>query len=173
MYFQKENIEVSTTVSKVDGRSYIVRNLPDKQVAADLIATISQKLQTLIDDLVKKFPDDPSIKRLKGNFNPDVISEGTEESKFTSYSINKGEKIVLCLRSKDTSMKLVDQNVLFYVAVHELGHLMTDDVGHTATFWSNFKRIIQHAVDIGLYQKIDFKNNPRKYCGIVISNSVI
>jgi len=173
MYFQSHNVEVSSVVSNIDGRSYILRNLPDKQQAADLIASTSKKMQTLIADLRKKFPEDKEILMLETNFNPNSISEGTEESKFTSYSINKGEQIVLCLRSKDTSMKLVDPNVLFYVAVHELGHLMTDEVGHTTKFWNNFKRIMQHSVDIGLYEKIDFKKNPHSYCGIVISNSII
>jgi predicted metal-dependent hydrolase len=62
---------------------------------------------------------------------------------------------------------------LMYVAVHELGHLMTKDVGHTAGFWSNFKRILTHAIEMGLYERIDYAKKPQRYCGITISNSIV
>ena len=40
--------EVSLVVSKVDGRRYIVRNLPDKQKAADTLGLLADNMQTLI-----------------------------------------------------------------------------------------------------------------------------
>ena len=49
------------------------------------------------------------------NFNPNNISESTKDNKYTSYSVNKGEKIVFCLRSRDEKNKLVDINIMMFV----------------------------------------------------------
>jgi hypothetical protein len=40
----------------------------------------------------------------------------------------------------------VDKNVCLYVAIHELGHVMTAELGHTDTFWSNNKRLLKEAI---------------------------
>jgi predicted metal-dependent hydrolase len=172
-YVTKESVEVASVLSSIDNQTYIVRNLPDKQKAADMLATISEKLQTIVSTYHEKNVGDSDAIRLKKNFNPRAITEGTENSQYTSYSVNKGEKIVFCLRSRDGKMKLIDENVLMYVAVHELGHLMTKEVGHTASFWMNFKKILTHAIDIDLYDRVDFAKSPHRYCGITISNSIV
>ena len=39
--------------SGIDGREYLVRSLPDKQEAADMLANVSKKLQTLVKHLEK------------------------------------------------------------------------------------------------------------------------
>jgi hypothetical protein len=60
-----------------------------------------------------------------------------------------------------------------YPALHELGHIMTSEIGHTKMFWDNFKFILKEAIEIGIYKKIDFQENPTPYCGITIKSSVI
>ena len=47
-------LALSLVVSKVDNRKYLVRNLPDKQQAADLIATVRGNLVKLAQELKKK-----------------------------------------------------------------------------------------------------------------------
>ena len=64
-------------------------------------------------------------------YNPNNFSETGKDSKYTSYSVNKGEKIVLCLRSRDGKDRLIDENTLTFVSIHELAHIMTKSVGHT------------------------------------------
>jgi hypothetical protein len=171
-YIKKHYGEVEFVTSKVDERKYLVRKLNDKQQAADLLADISRDCQKLIAHLEKKFPSNPDVQRLVQNFDPNNISEGSSDSGYTSYSINKGEKIILCIRQKRTN-ELVDKNVLMYVTIHELAHLMTAEIGHTDTFWNNFKFILSEAVTIGLYKKQDYAKEPVKYCGIKITSSVI
>lgn len=157
--------------STVDQREYLVQSLPDKQQAADLLAGIRQKLDTLIAHLTKMFPDDPRTKMITGNFRSDRISEGVENGKYTSYSINKGEKIVFCLRSRDESKKLMDLNTMMFVALHELAHVGSSDVGHTQQFWENFRWLLEEAIQIGIYREQDFKAKPVPYCGIMITDS--
>lgn len=170
MYIRQYYREVDI-VSGGDGRKYVVRRLPDEKKAAQLLANINKKLTQLIQHMVAKFPADKDVKRLHENYNPDALSEGGTEVGYTSYSVNKGERIVMCLRQPDDSF--VDENVLVYVAIHELGHLMTDEIGHTQTFWDNFKRLAEEAIGIGAYTKVDFDASPTPYCGISITSSVV
>ena len=171
-YLKKHFGEIEYVRSKLDDRTYLVRKLDDKQAAADAIAKIIRECQKLIKHLQIKFPEREDVKQLARNFNPDNVSEGSNESGYTSYSINKGEKIILCIRQKDTN-EIVEHNILMYVTIHELAHLMTSEVGHTPLFWDNFKFILQEAVEIGIYKKVDFAAEPAKYCGIKITSSII
>lgn len=157
--------------STIDKQKYLVQALPDKQAAADLLAQIRKKLETLVKHLEKIAPQDPRTKRLVMNFQPAKIQEGMESSKHTSYSINKGEKIVFCLRSKDAKKELVDLNTIMFVALHELAHICTETVGHTEEFWTNFRWILEESINIGIYVEQDFKSKPQPYCGITITDS--
>jgi predicted metal-dependent hydrolase len=174
LVYVKENFtEVEFVKSTVDGRSYLVRNMPDSQKAADLLARLAVKLEKLIDHMVAKYPDDKEVKYMKKNYDPENISEGSEDTNYTSYSVNKGEKIVFCIRSRDGKNTLVDENTLVYVAVHELAHLMTKEVGHTDQFWKNFRRLLKEAVKLGLYTKVNYAEQPVEYCGIKITSTVL
>lgn len=172
-YIKGYYTEVTYVKSNVDGRNYLVRKLPDRQKAADLIATINSDLERLIKHLVAKYPNKQEIKNLYENYNPNNLSEGSAQSGYTSYSVNKGERIILCLRQKDVSDTFVDKNIILYVAIHELGHLATDSIGHDQAFWNNFKFILNEAIDIGIYTKMDFANKPQPYCGIKITSSIV
>jgi hypothetical protein len=171
MYIRQYYGEVEIVAARTDGRRYIVRKLPDAQEAAELLARINAKLQRLVAHMAAAYPTDASVRRLQANYDPDALSEGGIEVGYTSYSVNKGEKIIMCLRQRDDAF--VDENVLVYVAVHELGHLMTAEIGHVPVFWSNFKRLAEEAVAIGVYTRVDFDAAPQPYCGISISSSVI
>lgn len=171
MYVRRYYGEVEMVKSKVDGRRYIVRKLPDSQEAADKLARINAKLDEVVRHMEASYPDDDAVALLAGNYNPDSLSEGGTEVGYTSYSVNKGEKIVMCLRHPGG--EFVDENVLTYVALHELGHLMTKEIGHPESFWTNFKRIANEAMTIGVYRKVNFDKSPKSYCGITISSSVV
>lgn len=157
--------------STIDGNTYLVQALPDRQEAANLLAQIRAKLETLVRHLEKIAPQDERTQRLVLNFKPEKIQEGMESSKHTSYSINKGEKIVFCIRAKNDKKQLVDLNTMVFVALHELAHIATESVGHTEEFWTNFRWILEEAVNVGVYTEQDFKSKPQPYCGITITDS--
>ena len=174
-YIKNRTSEVETVVSSYDNREYIVRSLPNKAKAANLLGKMNKRLQILVEHMqsADSKASQQDVDRLVKNFNPDSISEGTEKSSYTSYSVNKGEKIVFCLRSKEHNEKLIDINTLMYVAIHELGHLMTKEIGHPPEFWRNFKILLQEAIKIGIYEKIDYSKEPVKYCGMKIKSNIL
>ena len=219
-YFEKNSYDVVMVKAATNGKEYLVRNLPDKQDAANLLGNIAIKLeklveivktegyeniynkyiktdldketstvningnknkdliegqesgssekQTLENDMKIKLKED--IERLINNFNSDAFSETTPDSKYTSYSVNKGQKLVMCLRSKQDD-NLVKENIMTFVSIHELGHLMTKSIGHDPEFWQNMRLLLKIAIDNGLYKNVDFNKKPEPYCGITISDT--
>jgi predicted metal-dependent hydrolase len=165
-YRYYSNIE--TIVSNIDNRNYEVQIKDDALEAANLIATVRQRLILLVEHMNKIFPSNPKVIRLKRNFNPDVIKEGIDNPSYTSYTVNKGEEIILCLR---TNNKLVDINVLTFVCIHELSHIGNETIGHDDPFWEFFRELLIEAINIGVYIKYDYKTNPIKYCGMTITDS--
>jgi predicted metal-dependent hydrolase len=171
LYIDTKNSNLIFEKAELDGNMYLVRNVADKAKAANLLASIRQKLDRVIEYLVKKYPEKDNIARLKTKFRAENIEESEAGSKYTSYSVNKGEKIVFCIRSKEKEARLEDENLLVFVALHELGHIMTISTGHTEEFWDNFRFLLKESIKIGVYKRQDFKKNPQKYCGTKITDS--
>jgi hypothetical protein len=168
---------VDSVRSGVDGRAYVVRALPDRQAAADALARVAAKLQTLVNAMAERYPDDADVARLRARFRADAIQEAGSAAYGTSYTLNK-TRIVLCLRSRDAATRgaLTDDNTVTFVAVHELAHVMTAATStreHTPEFWRNFRRLLREAVRLGLYTDVDYAAHPVPYCGIVIDQSVL
>jgi len=163
--------EVSYVKSDIDNNEYLVRNRDNKQQAADLLAKVRLKLEKIISSMKQKYPNDKSVLKMSKKFNADNISESGKSSQYTSYSVNKGEKIVFCIRQKDEDESLVEENTITFVSIHELAHIMTKSIGHTEEFWNNFRRLLKEAIELGLYQKEDYQSNPKEYCGIKVTDS--
>ena len=170
-YWSSQYEEVTIVKSTINNKKYLVQNKKDKKQAADLLATISEKLNKLVAYLVNKHQDNQDVARLNARFNANHITESSYKNKYTSYSINKGEKIVFCLRSRDEHENLIDINTIMFVALHEITHIMTKSIGHTEEFWRNFKFILQESVELGIYKRDEYSKNPKKYCGIMITHS--
>ena len=163
---------VYITSTNIDDRyHYLVRNLDDKQDAANLLSYANKQGKILIEHLIKKYPDDKRIIKLHKNYDPNSLSESSADSEYTSYTVNKGEKVILCLRNTDNS--LIDKNTLMYVYIHELGHIMTKKIGHIDEFWDNFKFILKEAQNLRIYVYEDYAKNNKEYCGIKITNNIL
>lgn len=172
-----EKHEVKYIKSNVDDKEYLVRDLPDKQEAADLLGNLHKNMMTLVDHLYEhkddKYKEFKSyIEQLKKRIKDVVINESDEDSAYTSYSVNKGEQIVFCLRSKLNS-ELHDINLMMYVALHEMAHVGCPEMNHTPLFKKIFAFFTKVAIQLNLYRKIEFNRNPVEYCGLMISDSII
>ena len=171
IYQESDAFNLKCIVSDVDGNTYCVRERAKLQLAADLLATVTGKLKKLVKFIGVEYPDQKNVKRCVKNFNPKVIKETLPTSSYTAYSENKGEKLAFCTNTTKDGDKLIDENTLTFVAIHELGHLMTKSIGHTDEFWKNFKFLLQNAKKIGIYNPVDYKTKPVEYCGMSISDN--
>jgi len=171
-YYQSKTGDLVYVTSEVDGQQCLVRDLPDKQQACNMLSKIRQNMMVLTNHLYKEYPDDPAIHRLKQRYDPYKIIETISGDKNTSYTINKGEKMVLCLRARDGHEKLERENTMMFVSLHELAHIMSKSIGHEDDeFWRNFKFILKHAQNLGMYNNVNYQQEPVKYCGMMITDS--
>lgn len=164
-----------------NGEHYLVRNLDDKDKAADLLYSIKTKLKKLIDYVEKdcsvndtertKFISQYN-KTILNKFNYILFRESTDNSKFTSYSINKGEEIVFCLRSMPDN-NLHDINELMYVAIHEIAHVGCPEIGHTNLFKKINLELLKYAIECNVYNYKNYNAVPEHYCGIQLSNNIL
>lgn len=162
-----ENKDIEKVKSTIDNRIYLVRKLPDSNKAANKLAEINQSVLKLIDNLDKeKEGTDRLIKR----YNPDNLSETEPGAKYTSYSVNKGEQISICLRKSDES-GFEENNIVMFVVIHELAHVMTKTIGHDETFWKNMKYLLEEAEKIGLYIPVDYSIHNVDYCGMEVKST--
>lgn len=159
--------------SNVDGQTYQVRDMPDKQAAADLIARVRLQMKKLYLHLESAYPDKQQVQQLLQNFRPDPerLLESTPDEEHTSFSVNKGQRVHLCLRQRQGANEtLVDENIMIFVAIHEMAHMITKSIGHEPEFWNNFGWLLREAEKIGVYHYQDFKAQPVSYCGVQITD---
>jgi len=172
MAYKQGSYDMAHVESTVDREKYLVRNLPDKQDAADRLARTRGKLLRLMKELKAAHPDKAIVKQIHTNFDaaPSKFSESTPDASYTSYSVNKGEKVYMCLRQRNEKEELVDENVIMFVAIHEMAHIGTPEVGHTPAFWNNFGWLLKEAEAMKVYEFTNFAAHPVEYCGIHITD---
>ena len=170
--YKQGSHDMAHVESTVDGQRYIVRNMSDKQEAADRLARTREKLLRCMRELKQGHAEKPFVAQLLRNFDcePSRFSESTPDASYTSYSVNKGEKVYMCLRQRNDKEELVDENIITFVALHEMSHIGTSDVGHTSLFWNNFGWLLKRAEEMKIYQYVDFAAHPVEYCGIHITD---
>lgn len=164
------------TKSDIDQKYYLVRNRQDRELAANTLARISSNIEKLVTYLKthsNEFPDYASyIKDLVSRTKKINIMETPEDEKYTSYTVNKGERIVFCLRFKVIE-QIHDMNTLMYVVIHELAHVGCPEYGHTKLFNKIFKFLLTQGIVIGIYKPIDYRKTPQNYCGMEINEYIL
>lgn len=162
-------------VSVVDGEEYTVKkNYANMQNASNILARLNRVNTILIEHMKKKYMGTQhasDVEFLAENYNGDVLQEHTPRGPVnTSYVVNKGDVIKLCLRDPHTG-KFHDFNTLLFVNLHELSHLLDREWGHGKSFWRGFKFVLEEAVHLGLYDPVDYAKYPTNYCGIIIKSN--
>jgi len=171
IYYESDAFNLKCIISSRDGNRYCVREREKLELAADLLAQVTEKCKKLVVYMKEKHPDDERVKRLVAGFNPKRISETLPTSELTAYSENKGEKIAFCLNKTKHGDRLIDLDTLTFVALHELSHISTKSIGHKQEFWQNFKFVLENAKESGIYIPVDYKKNPKEYCGTTIDDN--
>lgn len=182
----RDNFTIDKTVpvvSDLDGVGYRVHsNYSDAQEAADTLAKINQRAIDLMRFLRAKYTRGvegemyparrAATERLLARYNPDNLAENDPKDPTgdTSYVLEKGAVVALCLRSRTgkQSEPIHDLDTLMFVTLHEMSHIAVDTTQHDSNFWSAFKFILLEAEASGLYSSPDYARAPRYYCGIKV-----
>lgn len=164
----------------IDNNYYLVRDLSDKYIAANLLGQIKKNISFFIDILYEnrneKYKEYKQyIERLKNNIIITNIFENANNNSDTSFSINKGEDLVICLRSREHHKynQFEDMNIIMYVILHELSHIACPEYGHGDLFKKIFAFFTQVAIELKLYSYVDYSKNPVIYCGLPITDSIL
>jgi predicted metal-dependent hydrolase len=170
LFHNKKNIVL------VDGRDnknkYLVYDDKSKKDAAILLGDVTENMFKLRDYLYENIKDyeefDKYIRQLHRNLNKDrsLIYENDPHSQLTSFSVNKGEEIAFCLKSKKTG-QIHQLNLLMYVALHEMAHIACPEIGHGDLFKKIFKFLTETAIKIDIYQLDNYDEKPVEYCGMM------
>ena len=173
IYIDSDTFQLKCIISDVDGNKYCVRERAKLELVADQLAYTTNNMKTIVEHCRQEYGDQDNVKRLVEKFNPQKIYEILPTSEYTAYSENKGEKLAFCVETEKENGKgyMVDLNTMTYVAMHELAHIMTESVGHTEEFWQNYKFLLEIAKSMNIYDPIDYKKTPVRYCGMNITDN--
>lgn len=159
------------------GIMYKVVDYPDKYEAAKTIDTINmylvEVLRQIKKDIEAKFnfgKRDYFVNNIIKNYDPTLIKENPPTNSDTAYVVNKGDEFVICLRNKETK-QLHDIELLKFVALHELTHIGSYEMGHEREFWGNFSWLLKYLNKAGLYEPTDYRKNNVVYCGLKVTNN--
>ena len=126
------------------GMKLMVYNDKNKRASAGLLEQIIKRMFKFRNQIIKdkeKYEEYAEyIGLLETNLTEDrtKIYENDPNSDLTSYSVNKGEELAFCLKSKRTG-NLHDINLLMYVCLHEMAHIACPEIGHGDLFKKIFR----------------------------------
>jgi len=152
---------------------------PEKEGRIDIIPTGDQTEEVMTENLPFLMSDmeylTARVVQLQRQYKASNISEISplNPSGSTSYTENKGEKLVFCLRNKTPNAEGIHEfheiNLIMFVVLHEMTHIMNDRWGHQLQFWAMFKFVLQNAIEAGIYVPVDYRKTPEVYCGMDIT----
>jgi hypothetical protein len=187
-----------TKVPTSDNRQYnVLSEYKNRKEAAELLARINSSIIEFMRFLKQKYHIDETedqidahnemhqhitgnskrdayliINALLDNYNPETMYENCPKNMQgeTSYTVNKGEKMYVCLRNKTNPNKLVDYDILMFVMLHEMSHIANyNGWGHNDRFWTVFKFILHEATLFGIYTPKNYDLYPEDYCGLLVT----
>jgi hypothetical protein len=125
---------------------------------------VTTHIFTYMEEYVQQ--DDPKILEIKEKLIP-LFSKDVKHSGFLevinrrdvfdeiymykgdkSYTINK-EKVFLCL--KDKNDEYYSMNILVFVTLHELAHVLSTTIGHDKNFNDIFDALLKKAAEMKIY----------------------
>jgi hypothetical protein len=183
IYYKRYNniIEKMSFIEAFNKKKYLVRDLVDKKNSANLLAELMTNLKKLIVNLKIKSENTrdkellkykPFIETIYNKIDKVSVRENEGGNDLTSYSVNKGEELVFCIRSKANN-RIHDINELMYVAIHEISHIGCPETGHTKLFASINLFLLRKALETGLYNYVDYGRYPVEYCGMTLSTNIL
>ena len=177
--FKRDHFTLERTVpvrSQIDGLSYRVHTAHGgSEKAANILAEINRRAIELMRFLRKKYLRSEmglaypgrakATRRLLKRWNPDNLAENSPQDPEgdTSYTIDKGAIVAICLRASRDRHGFHDINTIMFVSLHEMTHIAIEILEHPPAFWEAFKFILQEATQAGLIRSRPYKQVPLTY----------
>ena len=135
---------------------------PEKKI----IRKLKSHMDRFVNELYQRHPGSVRVKRLSDRYKRTKLFESNTHE---TYTLNKGEKVVMCLRDYSNQHKIHDDfNLLIFVGLHELAHIMSESIDHTDEFWNNFKFLLRNASEMNMYDPVDYSLEPVAYCAMIV-----
>lgn len=157
--------------SSINHNKYKVQEYKQPEVAADMLANINKLISNITFTLKKKYPNDERVIRMETRLKNIELQETPHEPNESSYTINKGELMSICLRKKNKNKEFHNNETLIFVIIHELAHVMSVSEGHTSEFMDNFRFILKETKNAGLYNPVNYSKTPITYCGVKVTHN--
>lgn len=124
----------------------------DAPSALVVLIVVSILIFFMLNHVIERFKqDDPKLFEIRQKLrrlHPDIVDGLVLLEDQKSYTINK-KKVFLCIR--DENGDYYHDNMLMFVAIHELAHVMCDEIGHTEKFERIFQELLSIATEHGIY----------------------
>lgn len=161
--------------SPLDNQYYRVIPKLDQKQASIMLSVIRSKIHLMYKHLLthkQNYPQFvPYINQFCQKYPQFVWIENKPNNRYVSYTLNKGEQIVICLRSAN-NQTLHHLNVVMYVVLHELAHVACPEKNHTPLFVQIFVFFIKIAIMLNIYQHHRYDLSPVLYCGLTINENL-
>ena len=194
--YKKFYDKTSPFKSNIYNKDYKVRDngSPEvREIKANLLGNVYNRLETLVNTLKSGENISPeyqtAVNRLISNWDKGVtIKETGIMENDAAFVINKQYMSICLVNFCDTKKcgninSEANLNLLAYVGIHELAHIMSLETEHGAEFRNNFKFLLDYSKDINYYDLIlkrniklyiDLKSlqTPDNFCGVSVVNSM-
>lgn len=161
--------------SNFDNKYYLVNKKNKyKHHSSIILSIIRFKMIKLTESIKITKENEIYIMNIKKKIYNTIFTENKNifpKSNTTSYSLNKGDKIILCLYNYKIN-KFYDLNTLIYVSIHELAHVANPTIGHDESFYYILNILLNQAIYLKIYNFYNYEKLPKKYCGIVINSNI-
>ena len=157
--------------SSNNDQEYLVQDFKDSKTVANTFSKIENKINKFVNILINKYPNDQRIIRLKNNLKNIKYEESPFNDNTSSFTINKGELMSICIRHKKDRTKFHDMNTLMFVIIHELAHVMSVSIGHGEEFMKNFRFLLKESKKALIYNPIDYSEKNMNYCGVDVTHN--
>ena len=161
-------------VEAYDNNKYLVVKAEDKNLLkqkADTLAKLKKVALTLANKMkTNKIPTAEVANRLYTRLNKIKFTEPKMGDESTAYTLNKDQEISICLIDKIT-LKIIEFELLVFVLLHELAHVMSVGLGHGEEFQRFFSFIVKLAIKLGLWKDLKFEKENKDICGTMVTTS--
>ena len=183
----------SQFTSNIFNKQFKVRGSTNeiKETKSNLLGDVYDRLETLVSTLRndKTLISNVPVQRLIANWNRGIsIKETGVMESDAAYVINKQHMSIclvnFCDIAKCKNINSIENlNLLAYVGIHELAHVMSEEIGHSTEFRNNFRFLLEYAKNINyddpilkktvkLYIDLNKLSTPDNFCGVSVVNTI-